>query len=53
MARRESAQSPYEPPHVTVVGQLHELTQHGKVFSTTNDYSYPHCLHMYGPLNFS
>jgi hypothetical protein len=45
--------SSYELPHTTVVGQLQDLTLNGKVLSAINDYSYPHCLKKYGPLNFS
>jgi hypothetical protein len=44
----------YEAPKVTVVGSLHELTLNGKVFSPTNDYSYPAIVtETFGPLNFS
>jgi hypothetical protein len=44
----------YESPSITVVGNVHEVTQNGKTFSKTNDYSYPAVItDTYGPLNFS
>ena len=54
MDSTESASSSYESPSITVIGNVHEVTKNGKVFTTTNDYSYPAVIaNNFPPLNFS
>ena len=54
MESTETAAGSYESPSITVIGNVHEVTQNGKVFSPTNDYHYPAIVtSTFGPLNFS